>query len=169
VGPADRRDDILEKVKSSKLKVKSFNEKFAEIAGQWADARIPYRHRGTSRRGCDCTGLIIGICREMGFLGNYELRQYPEDWNLHAAADDHVVEELERFGHKINSGGAGVGDIAVMRFGRCPAHVGVIVAGRLMVHSFKDARCCKYAMLKNSKWAGRWVATYRLDPEKLRC
>ena len=141
---------------------------FARLAIEWAKAEVPYQHRGTNRQGCDCTGILIGIAREMGFLKNYKLRKYPSDWNLHAGAGNQVIEEISKFGHEINQSQSGIGDIAVMRFGKCPAHCGIIVNENLiMVHCLKTNKRVKFDILKNSMWSSRWLTTYRPDENKL--
>jgi len=140
----------------------------AELAIEYADQRVPYQHRGTSRNGCDCTGLIVAICRELGYLKKFVLRQYREDWNLHAGAGNQVIEELRKFGVEIPKREAGIGDIPVMLFGKCPAHCGIIVArGPVIVHSLKSEHYCNKSVLKKSMWSARWVTTFRLIEEKL--
>jgi cell wall-associated NlpC family hydrolase len=57
---------------------------------------VPYQHRGMTKRGCDCTGLLIGILQLLGYLPNYKLREYPKDWNLHAGAGDYIREEISK-------------------------------------------------------------------------
>ena len=145
------------------------NEIFAAKAIEWAKQKVPYQHRGTTRRGCDCTGLLIGIARELGFLKNYKLRKYPPDWNLHAGAGNQVIEELSKFGHEIPKSQATIGDVAVMAFGKCPAHCGIIVDDKfMMVHSLSTNRSCTIGFLKNSMFAKRWINSFRLDKNKLR-
>ena len=147
----------------------TIQERFARLAGEWARAEVPYQHRGMSRQGCDCTGLLIGIARELGYLRDYQLRKYPPDWNLHAGAGNQVIEEICRFAEPIDKSQAGPGDIAVMLFGKCPAHVGLIVDDKgLIVHALKTNGCCTYGHLQNSTWSSRWIAAYRLKEEKLK-
>lgn len=146
----------------------NLGEAIARLAREWAAAKVPYQHRGTTRGGCDCTGLVIGIARELGYLADYELRQYPPDWNLHAGAGDQVIEELAKYAGPVDRGRAQPGDIAVMNFGKCPAHCGIIVAPLLMVHCWRDGGGCKYGRLASSPWGRRWSHTYRFDREKLR-
>ncbi|GAH75445.1 unnamed protein product, partial [marine sediment metagenome] len=40
----------------------------AEEARKWADAKVPYRHRGVTNEGCDCSGLLIGVMQKLGCL-----------------------------------------------------------------------------------------------------
>jgi len=145
------------------------NEIFAAKAIEWAKQKVPYQHRGTTRGGCDCTGLLIGIARELGFLKTYKLRKYPPDWNLHAGAGNQVIDGLSKIGVEIPNSQAKIGDVAVMVFGRCPAHCGMIINNKLMiVHSLSTNRCCTFGMLKNSMWEKRWLTTFRLQEEKLK-
>jgi len=154
-------------------KLKTQNSKLgisiAALAIEYAEIRVPYQHRGMSRNGCDCTGLIIGICRELGYLKKFVLRQYREDWNLHAGAGNQVIEELRKVGTEIAKNEATIGDIPVMLFGKCPAHCGIIVArGPVMVHSLKSERWCKKSILKKSMWSAQWLTTFRLIEEKMK-
>ena len=148
----------------------ALDKQIAAIAEQYAAAKVPYRHRGTSRRGCDCTGLIIGILQELGFLRDFVLRPYPPDWNLHSGAGNQIIDELERVGDRVNKDESRPGDVAVIHWGRCPAHCGVICHGPrrpMMVHAFYTAGRCQYAMLENSPWSKRWRRTYRISEDKL--
>jgi cell wall-associated NlpC family hydrolase len=146
-------------------------EQFAAAAESYAADRVVYQHRGTTRQGVDCTGLIIAIAREIGFLGRYELRPYPPDWNLHSGAGQQLLVELEKVADRIRKVDADRGDVAVIFWGKCPAHCGILVAGGRaprMVHSYYGARSVRHAMLVRSPWSKRWVHTYRLNEEKLR-
>ena len=144
-------------------------ERFAAEAKVWADEKVKYRHRGTTKRGADCTGLIIGIARSLGYLGKYELRNYPPDWNLHAGSGNYICDELDKVGFEIPNSQAQNGDIPIFRFGKCLAHAGIIVKmkSRIFVHSFYTARRCEYGILRNSRWSERWMKTYRLSDEKM--
>jgi len=131
----------------------------------WKDLKVQYEHRGTSRNGCDCTGLIIGALREMGYLKNYKLRIYPPDWNLHAKADNYIVEELSKFADEITK--PGIGDLVLFHFGRCIAHVGVVIENGLFVHCYLGSERCVVSSLRNSQWTKRISGFYRLDKDKL--
>lgn len=142
---------------------------FAQKAKEWADEKVRYRHRGITRRGCDCTGLLIGIANELGYLRNYKLRNYKLDWNLHSGSGTFLIDELEKFGCEIPNNEIGVGDIAVFEFGRCLSHAGIMINinSKSFVHIFYEARKCRYGILRNSIWSKRWITTYRLTNEKL--
>jgi len=136
-----------------------------DIVKVWKDLKVPYQHRGTTRNGCDCTGLIIGALREMGYLKNYKLRIYPHDWNLHAKADNYIVEEISKFADKVIW--PDIGDIVLFHFGKCIAHVGVIIEDGLFIHCNRTSKQCKVSKLGNSQWGKRVACFYRLNEDKL--
>jgi cell wall-associated NlpC family hydrolase len=145
-------------------------EQFVAKALQWTADRVKYRHRGITRAGCDCTGLLIGIARECGYLKNYELRDYGRQWNTHAkTAGNQMIDELEKFADEVPKSETGPGKIVVMRFKLCPAHVGIIVNDNLlMVQIHAKAKYCKATPLRNSPWSARWIATYELNETKMK-
>ena len=131
----------------------------------WQNLKVRYEHRGTTRNGCDCTGLIIGALREMGYLKDYKLRSYPPDWNLHAKADNYIVEEINKYADRVTN--PDVGDIVLFYFGRCVAHVGVIIENGLFVHCHRASKKCKASSLWQSPWTKRIFCFYRLNEGKL--
>jgi cell wall-associated NlpC family hydrolase len=135
------------------------------IVKEWKDLGVKYEHRGTSRRGCDCTGLIIGALQEMGYMRDYKLRNYPLDWNLHAKADNHIVEEVEKVADEIRI--PSIGDLALFTFGKCVAHVGVVIENGLFIHCFVDGGKVKPSSLWNSRWTKRLFKFYRLNEDRL--
>lgn len=142
-------------------------QKIAAQARQWIN--VPYRHRGTTRQGCDCTGLLIGVARELGYLKHFKLRKYKQDWNLGSGADDQVIKQLKKMGDLIGNSQADIGDIIVMNFGRCGDHCGILVDvhKKLMIHCYRTLKKCRYGILRNSRWSRRWIQTYRIDEQKL--
>ena len=145
-------------------------KQFVTKALEWSADRVRYRHRGTTRQGCDCTGLLVGIARECGYLGGYKLREYSRQWNVHAkTAGNQMIEELEKFCDPVLNSSIGPGKIVVMRFRLCPAHAANIVDDeRLMVQIHAKAKYCKATPLRNSPWSARWVATFQLNESKMR-
>jgi cell wall-associated NlpC family hydrolase len=144
-------------------------KKFKEESITWVTDEVRYLHRGVSKLGCDCTGLLIGISKQMGYLKNYRLRQYPKDWNMHAGAGNFIVEELEKIADEIPNKNAQEGDILVFRFAKCLAHAGILINkknGRF-VHSHMHGKKCEYGFLYNSGFGKRWEKTYRLSSIKL--
>ena len=129
---------------------------------------MQYVHRGTTRNGCDCTGLIIGALTEMGYLKNYVLRNYPPDWNLHAKADNYIIEEVSRYADKVDDPNIDIGDLVLFHFGKCVAHIGVIIENGLFVHCHRKSKKCKVSCLWNSPWTKRIFGFYRLNKDNLK-
>lgn len=140
-------------------------KRFSNTAKVWKELGVKYQHRGTTRRGCDCTGLVIGILQELGYLKDYELRIYPPDWNLHALADDYIMEELEKVAYKITK--PEIGDLVLFHFGKCIAHVGIVIENDLFIHCNRTAKKCTVSKLNNSPWTKRIIYFYRLNEERL--
>ena len=139
----------------------------AGLAKQYARLKVPYVHRGSSRNGCDCSGLIIGCLQELGHLADYAVPVYSPQWHLHDRHDTRLLDELLKFGFEVAKSESAIGDIAVMRTGRSLAHCGLIVEKDLMVHVNRQNGQCKFAILKNSDWAWRWITTVRIDEKKV--
>ena len=142
---------------------------FKNEAIKWVALNVPYLHRGFTKLGCDCTGLIIGISRSLGFLGKYKLRMYPIDWNVHAGAGNYIIEELTKVADEIPKSTAVEGDILVFKFAKCLAHVGILVNKKngKFVHCYVDSKKCCYGILNNSSIGRRWVKSFRLNPVKM--
>lgn len=149
----------------------SIQQRFKEQAIKWVEAKVRYRHRGVNRQGCDCSGLLIGLLKEIGFLTTYDLgqRTYPFDWNLHTGAGDWIEEGVLKVANEIPNNSIEEGDILAFRLGRCIAHLGILIdkKGSIFVHSLSDSKRCVYGVLKNSPWTKRWVKSFRLDSKKL--
>lgn len=139
--------------------------RFCNVAKTWKSLSVKYEHRGTTRKGCDCTGLIIGILQELGYIKDYKLRKYPPDWNLHAFADDHITEEVVKVAYKIAK--PDIGDLVLFYIGRCVAHIGVVIENDLFIHCHRRSKKCIISSLWNSQWTKRIVGFYRLNEDKL--
>jgi len=140
--------------------------KFVEEVINWANKKVPYRHRGVTENGCDCTGLIIGVLNKLGFLKDFKLRKYKYDWNLHAGACDIITDELLRVGDFV-SDEMKQGDILIFRFGKCNAHAGIFIGGNQFVHSVVNSGYCRFGIIKNSPWSKRITGVIRLNEEKI--
>ncbi len=148
----------------------NIQERFIEQAIIWANNHVPYLHRGVTRFGCDCTGLIIGIARELGFMGEYKLRNYSPDWNKHSGAGNYIAEEIGKIANEIPKPQTENGDLVIIRFYKCLAHVGILIDkdNGKFVHSLDRSKRCEYGILKNSEWGRRWEKTFRFDEDKMR-
>lgn len=139
--------------------------RLCSIVKVWESLKVQYEHRGTTRNGCDCTGLIIGVLKEIGYLKDYKLRIYPPDWNLHAFADNHIVEEVNKVADEVAK--PDIGDLVLFHIGKCVAHIGVVIENGLFVHCHKKAKRCTVSSLWNSGWEKRIFGFYRLNEGKL--
>jgi len=145
---------------SEKLRIR-----LCSIAKEWKNLGVKYEHRGTTRNGCDCTGLVIGVLKEMGYFKNYKLRNYPLDWNLHAGADNYIMEEVVKIADRIEE--PDIGDLVLFYIGRCIAHIGVVIEHDLFIHCYMTSRKCVISSLINSRWTKRIAGFYRLNEDKL--
>lgn len=147
-----------------------FQKTIQDKANEWVGLEVRYLHRGTSKTGCDCTGMIIGILNEMGFLSKYQRRNYPPDWNLHSGSGNYIVEELEKVAYEIPISDIMPGDILCFRFGKCIAHVGILLNKKngVFAHCFVTSKKCCYGILRNSGFGSRFATAYRLDTDKMK-
>lgn len=136
-----------------------------DIVKQWKALKVPYEHRGASRNGCDCTGLIIGALREMGFLENYKIRNYPPDWNLHGGAGNYIMEEINKVADRVKRPAPGL--VVLFYFGKCVSHAGLIIEHDLFVHCHKLSRKVVISGLWDSPWTKRIRGFYQLDEGRL--
>jgi len=143
----------------------TLNEQIVQEAKDWLG--VPYQHRSWTKNGCDCTGLILGVIKGVGFIQKYEVRRYPKDWNLHAMADDFLVQELSKFATLVPKSETLPGDILVFKFGHCESHMGIKMEHDLFLH-IMDKSITKLAKLRNSPFNKRWGCSFRFDETKLR-
>jgi len=142
--------------------------RIVELAKEWVSAGVPYRHRGISRIGCDCTGFLIGILREMGYLLDYALPYYPFDWCIHRGIA-RIETEAQRYCEKLPAKErCQAGDLLLFHFGRCNSHAGILIKNGVFAHSYNKAGKCVFSVLRNSMWEKRWMESYRLINERLR-
>ena len=140
--------------------------KLIEEAKRWAKAKVPYRHMGTSMSGCDCTGLLIGVMKKLGYLKNFKLPFYPPDWNLHDGNINYLLQYLPKYANKVNNSELIPGDVLLFKFGRQLSHVGIYIGEDLFVHTYLT-RHTWYGRLKDSLWDRHWKSTWRLAIDRL--
>jgi len=142
------------------------HEQIAQKAEEWAKLKVPYRHRGFSTRGCDCTGLLVGILKSLGFLQTFEMPYYPPDWNLNKVTVNHLMIQLPLYAKRIPVEQMKRGNVLVFKFGRQVSHTGIFIGDNLFVHSYLT-RYTWYGRIQGSQWGRRLWAVYRMRPEKL--
>lgn len=95
---------------------------------------VPFKHRGRSRRGLDCAGLVWCACAEVGVI-HPDLKRYGRE--PHRDGMMRVV--IEGAGEPVWQGAPGqvvprelleVGDVVVMRFVKEPHHMGILGTDR---------------------------------------
>jgi cell wall-associated NlpC family hydrolase len=143
----------------------SLNDDIARIAKEWADAKVRYRHRGTSKEGVDCTGLLIGVIKSLGGLQDFELPYYPEDWQQHSFCHNYIEELVPKYADKVDS--PIPGDILLFRMFKIICHVGIFVDDDLFVHAYLAKKHVWYAKLSGSTWERHLNSVWRPDRERL--
>lgn len=98
-------------------------------ARQWVGT--PYHHQGRVKGvGCDCIGLIIGVCQEIGLI-NFDFTNYERTPDGTA-----MMQELEK--HCTPTNNPEPGDLLVFRIKRNPRHVGLLTDGGI-IHAYQSA------------------------------
>jgi cell wall-associated NlpC family hydrolase len=141
----------------------SLNEDISKEARNWID--VKYEHRGATKKGCDCVGLLVGVLKALGYGKDYIVKKYPNDWSLHGQAGNYIVEELESVADKII--GATIGDIVLFKFSKCVAHIGILIENGLFIHTHSKGGKCKVSKIDNSPWTRYIDCYYRVNAERL--
>lgn len=122
---------------------------------------VKWRHRGRSRHGIDCVGLIVLSCRDAGYHIDDQIGYSRTPWKFG------LDRELQaRFGEPVE--GLQAGDIVSMRGPRQPepGHVGIVAThgDRLtIIHSFNAAANSKVVEHGlDEYWLKRIHKIYRL-------
>jgi cell wall-associated NlpC family hydrolase len=115
----------------------------ALVAAARAYLHVPFRHRGRSRRGLDCAGLLVLACRDIGKPIPDQRHYGREPFN------DGLVEAGTRaFGQPIAVGQVPAeflraGDVLLLRFDINPHHVAIVadhpLGGLSIIHANADA------------------------------
>lgn len=144
-----------------------FRQNIVKEAINWVD--VKYVHRGDSKRGADCSGLIVGILKQLGFLQSFVIPIYPPDWNLHKPNVNYLKIYLNDYCYQIDENMVEPGDLAVFKFGKhveC-SHLGILINRILFVHSLFPVGV-KYGTLHTGQWKKRLVGYFRIDEEKIK-
>lgn len=89
-------------------------------ARQWLD--VPFLHQGVSREGCDCRGLVIGVCRELGLVApDFDVTGYPREPDGRS-----MLEACDRHMQRIGRDAMQPGDVIVVAFHKHPQHLGIL-------------------------------------------
>jgi len=117
-----------------------------------------WRHRGRSKFGIDCIGLMVKAMQAGGIVMRDRVDYGREPWN-----DGLEKELLNHFGEAVNHPPK-AGDIALilMPNNPAPSHIGLIgeLNGRLtLIHSASELNVCEHDLSED--WLKRIVARYR--------
>jgi NlpC/P60 family putative phage cell wall peptidase len=97
-------------------------------ARQWVDT--PYHHQGRVKGvGCDCIGLVIGVCQEIGLI-NFDFTNYervPDSTVMMKEIEKHCKPTID----------PEPGDLLVFRIKKNPQHVGILT-DRGIIHAYQS-------------------------------
>ena len=115
----------------------------------------PWRHAGRGRDGCDCVGLILAVCGDLG-LRRPALRYRP-------LPDLALFDLLPLYAERVED--YQPGDVARFTVAGRPQHLGILAehpqGGTSLIHANKTAgKVCEHRL--DSKWARRMVSVWRV-------
>ena len=118
---------------------------------------VPWRHRGRSRFGIDCIGLIVNSMAAGGIVMRDRRDYGREPWR-----DGLQREMIEHFGGPVTDLQAGY--VVLMRFEDHPepGHVGIIGdyahGGLSLIHSYSRVAVCEHRL--DDAWRARIIEGY---------
>lgn len=125
---------------------------------------VPWRHQGRSRRGVDCVGLLVLVCRELG-ISNYDELGYAR-----LAKGRSLISAIEARCQKVAK--PLPGDVLCFRYDSNPQHVGLCTDHPMgwlgLIHANANAGpslALKGRVVECSlspPWTDRMVAAFRL-------
>lgn len=121
---------------------------------------IPYRDRGRDQDGCDCWGLVRLVYRDL--LG-IELPSYHDRYVTaadRAALASLIAGEMDDW-RQIESGTENTFDCVLMREGKFPRHVGLVVAPGLVLHVESENATSQIERYRSGILANRVVGFHR--------
>lgn len=88
--------------------------------------------------GVDCAMLCVRVFVDLGLVEPFDPRPYHPQWFVHNERSL-FIEWLERCGgHRVAA--PSPGDVALVKFGKHPAHGAILVDENEMVHAYKPLR-----------------------------
>jgi NlpC/P60 family putative phage cell wall peptidase len=98
----------------------------------------PFHHMACRKgAGADCLGLIYGVYRAVGVVGEVEIPFYRPDQFQHRSAETYL-DGLLRYGWEVER--PEPGDVALFKYGRVFWHGGIVVEWPKLIHAFADRR-----------------------------
>jgi NlpC/P60 family putative phage cell wall peptidase len=103
-------------------------------ARTWLGTR--FHHRAWIKgAGCDCLGLIYGVYRAVGLVGEIEIPFYRPDQSYHRNEETYLAGLLQ-YGHEVAH--PEPGDVALFKYGRLYWHAAIVIAWPLLIHAFAE-------------------------------
>lgn len=103
-------------------------------ASTWLRTR--FHHRAWVKgAGCDCLGLIYGVYRACGLVGEIDIPFYRQDF-MHHRDDETYLGGLLQYGHQVEQ--PEPGDVAMFQYGRVFGHAGIVIAWPRLIHAFAE-------------------------------
>lgn len=123
---------------------------------------VPFLHRGRTRKGLDCGGLIIRSLLDLGYTTIEDMKVYGRQ-----PKDDSLRQFLIRnLGNPIPLNSMQPGDVALIKFNRDPHHVALIGDYKVdknsftLIHSFGlVGKVVEHRL--NDEWLKKIVEIYR--------
>lgn len=147
---------------------------FLQEARTWLGT--PFHHQGRVKNigkkkgGCDCIGLIFGVCKALdlegkqGVIHSFDITGYsrePNGMDLKRNLEKHLIE--------IDKNDIKPADILLFRFEENPQHVGIVSnysdSQYGIIHCYAQARKVVEHIL-DDYWKNKIVAAYRLNSLK---
>lgn len=105
----------------------------ADIAVSWL--KTPWHHEARLKgAGVDCAQFLLAVYSEAGLIASYKPEHYSADWFLHRD-DPLFLAEIAK--HCVQVPEGAIGDIAMFKFGRHPAHGAIVLGNNLVIHAYK--------------------------------
>lgn len=139
-----------------------------EVTGRRA---VRWRHQGTTRRGCDCIGLIGAVAAELGITDVWAANgpaaqrfkgygRLPQMHLIYQACAEFLVPVFPKES-------ARPGDVMLLTFETDPQHFAFYcerdvdgIATPYMIHAYAQARRVTENRI-DDLWRSRWVCAYR--------
>jgi cell wall-associated NlpC family hydrolase len=113
------------------------DERKAVIAEARSWLHTPWRHACNIKgEAVDCAMFLLESFVRPGIFPRFDPRPYPRDWFMHHSEERFIGWILKFGGVEIPVNKAQPGDVIMYKLGRCYAHGAVLVAPKLVIHSY---------------------------------
>lgn len=145
-------------------------EQIVAQARTWLGTK--FHHQGRLKKteahggGCDCIGLVVGVCQELDIRGEDGLPIWRDDHQDYGRVPDGVLFKAAIDAHAlpINTGDIKPADVLLFKFRNYPQHIGIVsnIGNKNLglIHCYAGARKVVEHHL-DDQWRGRIVQAYR--------